>query len=296
MNQRLARFSALLGLLAVTGCSGAAASDSITGPSPPAEIIATRASALSLPLWFYSWGTVDGTLAHIGSSSEKTCFLSGVAGDLGSGYEGQPTAFGGVDIDKSGEYVIQAYGGYGDGWVSPGHIGAVLENKPVNVHVSCTGSTVNRIRSGRQVLNGEIYTIAPATPNRRCFLESVTGIDLTWHDSADSVLIWNDGKNWQLQGYANDWNVKASGASASAVCVDFPAGAKSDSGTFGSSESAVISSGPGYATVCGLTEIGGAFDVQSWDDGVMIDWPKSANGSWVMKTSPGKFGSYLCVH
>jgi hypothetical protein len=47
--------------------------------------------------------------------------------------------------------------------------------------------------------------------------------------------------------------------------------------------------------MCGLQGIYGAFNVDSWNDGVKITAPSTLGGNWTMTVSPGKWGEALCI-
>jgi hypothetical protein len=277
------RLTLTLAVAASLGCSAAAPD----GGDSSGETTVSAAAALNTGLGVWSWGTVDGKEYDIGSADSQTCFLSGVAGDLDSGYPDYKNAFAGVRVEN-GHYMLQAFGGTvpGASFSDP-----VPANKAVNIHVSCTGIKSD-IRSLQVLMNNKPYWLGAVTPARRCFLESVTGGHKTWSDVSDYVSVWNDGKNWFLQGLSHNNTF----AFASAVCLDFPAGSTDQEGGFGQGKGGVITSTPGYDTVCGLTGFTGAFTANSWTDGVMIDWPKTANDEWTLTASPLKSGNYHCVH
>jgi hypothetical protein len=120
----------------------------------------------------------------------------------------------------------------------------------------------------------------------------VTGHYVGWHEPSDVAMLKEESGNWTFRGDISVGDF----APAGVVCVDFPYGSVVDSGWLGPSRTGYISAAPGYGTVCGLTGIGGPFDVATWTDGAMIDWPKSTTDLWSLTTSSKQSAMYACVH
>lgn len=267
------RLSPLLSLiLACAGC--AAEADTATGSADnEAGNEAQTAQAVGLS-GGYSWGTTTNGFVStsIGTGSGRTCFLTGLTGNLGAGLSDETEA--GVFLDSAGTWDIFTF-----------H----YASEALNSTAQCINAATNRTdeKSWFQGSNAT-WLASAADPKLRCFLTYVDGNGGFARDS-DYVRIWNDGANWWLGGSISG------GGGAGAVCVDVNADYGSwewvagDPGGF----TANLAYNPG-GVACLLTGVGGHFTANDWNDGVKITY----NGgilTWQMSVVNGKAGWATCV-
>jgi hypothetical protein len=276
---------ALVLFVSAAACGGAPSTT--TGQDEPTE---TSQSNLNLSVGVWAWGTTDGTLLPLGSTSGQTCFLTGVAGDLNNGTDWvtDGNSFAGV-FESGGNYFMKAWGGT-----------SLFGSPPAAVmaYVACLGTTLNRTWSTWTSGNGPAF-VDYLAPNRYCFLESVEGAIATWGAADASVSLavgpnpYNSTDNnlyWWLNGtvQSSQWGH----AKASAVCFDLPAGTQA-SGFYMSVPYPYQITGEPVAwssngMMCGLTGIAGPFNDSSWTDGAVLHWPPGRRGAWTLDLWNGK--------
>lgn len=252
--------------------------------------------------WYYSWGDTKISSADIGSSTGRTCFLTGIGGHmrpigayLYSG--GSSPAMAGVRKNASGNYEI---------YVQPN------SGKHLIAYARCVNSSAGRIEAtwstGQQATYGD-KVIATAASNRQCFLQEVKNYAVPLRDSTgaiysyswafddkpnpDEVRLINDGSYWKLsiKGGAHSYPVNIH---ASAVCLDINEyhGAwtwkAADPGT------AQINLTSVSGATCGLTGINGHFDAAygDWNDAVYIT---TEGSQFKLNMENGKRGWAACV-
>ena len=77
------------------------------------------------------------------------------------------------------------------------------------------------------------------------------------------------------------------------VHIDFPSISAEWGGAFGGAPNTMTTGGG--VKMCGLTGIYGAFNVNSYSNGVSLNAPSTQNGNWTMTISANKFASADCV-
>jgi hypothetical protein len=265
------RVSSLLSLLVVGANSLGCLAQ--VGESVEEEPIGESQSALS-GRWYFSWGTTDGPEldTHV-STSQATCFLSGVAGNLGAG--DKPSAAN-YDAERSEASVFEMNGTWrihAQGGVRHSAFGPAPVHNPVLAHVTCIPVVAGRTDEVTQWTNANPTNLGPVTSRRQCFLTAVEGIDGSWTDKYDSVRVWNDGSSWWLGGIFPD---QMYGALGRARCVDMPSGTHVTHGHWRAPASGTLDFNltlDSNHKACMLTGIQGRFTANDWDDGVLLSPP-----------------------
>ncbi|WP_235685445.1 hypothetical protein [Corallococcus silvisoli] len=268
-----------LGLFAV-GCGGDPMMDAGTGtgedPTPSAAedtSLASSEQAIGLG-GTYWWGTTSNgfTSTSIGTATGRTCFLSGIQGNLKPATAGSWSSAG-----------VFLYGGSWEMFVSHNN------SKALSTGIQCLSTATNRTPEVSWYQGQAAKLLGAVTSQRRCFLTQVEAAGgLT--ANADFVRVWNDGLNWYLGG-----NMAAAGG-GTAVCVDVA----TDQGGW-----LWIAGNPGGFTAnlaynpggvaCLLSGIGGNFSTSDFSDGVSIDY-NSGTRYWEMTVTNGKRGWGNCVN
>ena len=227
--------------------------------------------------WTYSWGDTKFSHADMGTTENRTCFLSGVAGDLRTPSNGQS----GVSVDIiNGKYNLS---------VSPGAGGELRAfARCVNTAAGRTGEvTWSTIDKSSKL----VAAFDPSHPLRRCFLTGITvssayeGTPEGFLSNTDYVQIWQDlvSKSWYIGSTSQSGTVYAK-----ASCVDV----NKDVGSWLSFGTQNLSNV--YGATCFLTGIQGQFAYDDWDDGAFIDYNPGAN-QFFMNIKNGKHAWSTCV-
>ena len=254
----------------------------------------------------WEWGTTADTVGiNIGPTSDRTCVLSAVAGDLNQGsewYSGMPSVAEVAAWSGSGasSYALIAHGGAYTNQVNQ----PVAVGNPVVAGATCFWTTA---RSGGGVWQSQEsrYGISPpvkiadSAPGRQCFLSAVTGVGGSWSDpgpwsspTANFARVIQTANGWYVEGNQPS-AFDASHAEVAAVCIDFPAGTNFSTGWV-HGYSLPITSGSGVKA-CGLTGIQGPFNKDNWSDGAFIQAPSTLDGNWTMTVSAGKAAWFTCI-
>jgi hypothetical protein len=254
--------------------------------------------------WSYSWGVVNNSSIDIGTSSGRTCFLTGVTGNIQPAIwpeAGNDQTGVGLSIDPgTGDYhlnVTPIDGGWG---------------LPLQAFARCVNTAAGRTNevTWTSQLNGsQPQYMGAVTSNRRCFLTSITTSSEYpngafqgsggFRSNSDNVRVSNDGFSWWIGGSqpANSM-VWAKGR-----CIDVTydvGGWEWIAGDPGVRQDLLTNqapiSGVGAAT-CFLTGIGGHLTANDWADGAYISQSTSAANpnQFYMNTKNGKTGWANCV-
>jgi len=236
------------------------------------------------------------------STSNSTCVLTAVLGNL---REGGWWSVGDVASEASVKRMANGH------WGIFGHGGAyehTAANNPVMAGAVCvpfppTSSGHWRSQdtgSGPPALPSRFADLAPT---RRCFLTAVFSDWGNFGQFADSVQAVRieagetDGTHpttgWYVQGTLTSNPYNGAPAGATATCVDFPAIAGEWGGAFGGATN-TMTTGSG-TKMCGLTGIFGAFNVNSFSNGVALNAPSAQNGNWTMTVASSKFATANCI-
>jgi hypothetical protein len=262
----------------------------------------------------FSWGTThDDVGIDIGSKSNRTCFLAGVAGNLNVG--AQPNFNGGVLSRESLARVSDKYPSTGHYWlVARG--GAfvnqvneqVWQNNPVNGQATCIFTT-NDVKQGSWQSGDYPKKVAEISTGssdvRQCFLSGLWGISGSWNTSASYARVTKhtttDATHPTTGWYIDAHLPKAADGSHARVearCVDFPYGTVLSTGALGTSGggsyTSTLTSGAGIKA-CGLTGLAGAMNVNSWSDGALMNFPSQIDGQWSMTVKNGKTARWACA-
>ena len=260
-----------LGLLALVSTLSGCAMESADGQLGDEE--AKEQTAEALGVWgTASWGSGNGpNPLDLGSDSNRTCFLTGIRGQLYAD-DDTPDAKVGV-YQQNGHWWLEAKRGAGS---STGVVGDAV----------CISNTSNRTTFGNMYGSGLAYNYVPRSRARQCFLShfQVTS-GFAWQGSnttmpgarlEKSTLFENGTATpiWKLTSYFTP-EQEGLGGSVSAVCVDIGKTAEIFFSWDNPTPLNVMST---INTACGLTRLSGNF----YDHG-----PNSGNGARVYQGSNG---------
>lgn len=277
------------------------------------EELGESADELTGWLWHSKGTTTDTTPLSMGSSSDRTCVLRGVQGNLSLGGTQDVFIPWGDIGHPSRAAVIRTSGGNFD-YKLVGHGGSHMDsnnnhtwhNNPVYAHATCFFATLNRHEDSVSS-NHPTRKLADLDPanRRQCFLSGVFGIDGSWDELTDYAMVVKvsaASSKYPTPGWYLDTNVTGIigpvTPQTSATCVDFPEGTVFSTGWLyvegGAQDTDVITGGPGIKG-CALMEIRGAFNQNSWTDGVVIDQPSTLNGNWTITVRNNKAARWVCA-
>jgi hypothetical protein len=254
--------------LVALGCVGSPDADAAT------ESVGASSEAFS-GYWGYSYGTTGNAVIDIGSSTDRTCFLTGVTA--------RPSTNAEVSIlpDGSQDWVLT---------VDPNYQGMG------GAFASCVGSAAGRTPVVYWA-GGPAKNLGAVTASRRCFLTAVR-MELGFNQDGDYVRIFtgldaNGVNSWWLGGVQSSQD---SYVSAGAVCIDVSGDDGSwvyQAGDIGTT-TIPLAYNPGGVD-CFLTGIGGRFVTGNWNDGVFITNQVGIN-QFTLTTVNGKTGWANCVN
>lgn len=249
--------------------------------------------------------------------TDRTCFLAGVAGNLGKGtlwdYSSQRVFSGNTFVMVGGgNYVnpdgpvLYARGGYYLNQVNQpvwagnkvqGQANCVAYPASANEHYGSFSNPIEGAFSKHVII---------ASGRRQCFLDALVGGDGSWKTASTSVRVQKRKSglfvHWFLEGEISH-NGNGIWPSVGAVCIDFPADSEIVEGTATAAAGAAVTKtlvpGPHSwvdSWVCGITGVDGAFKTDSYSDGVeMIEPVASGDGSWKLRVTNGKTAHWACV-
>ena len=264
----------------------------------------------------FSWGTTnDLNGINIGSTSDRSCFLSGVSGNLDMGAQqgfdcgvnGQESLarvspkLGGTD------YFLVAHGG-----VCENQFGQpVADNNPVNAEATCFLTNAGVQEGGTPAFGDPSVPVKLAelstgnTNVRQCFLSGLFGVAGSWGSSSTFArvrMVTAADSLHPTTGWYIDTNLKAANDGShprvEGRCVDFPPTTHFTSGIIGKwrqTTTVTITSGKGVVKACALEMIEGAFNVNSWSDGVVMNFPSQVDGDWSITLTAGKAAIWVCA-
>jgi hypothetical protein len=282
----------------LTGC--AVTDEPVPGDEPVGEVTAAFSAN-----WNYSWGSASPSSADIGTATNRTCFLTGIAGEFEPFY----SPFSAIpSVPASAGVRVNPNTGNWEIFVSPQHGALGVYARCVNVPSTEYWTSVT-YGSGTNVLD-----LGPATATRRCFLESLTnnvyrdsngvgwwGFTETGHwVSADNPY---SGDHVRIVAkvapdFTSHWYLTAdtppsqSWVQAYARCFDI----SEDDGPWlwiagdpGTRQDPLTNVG---GATCGLTGVGGRLTASDYNDGAYI----TATGSqFYLNTENGKAGWATCM-
>ena len=248
----------------------------------------------------------------MGSTSTYTCFLSGVSGNLnigaqlgfGCGTKGVESIAEVTDkVPTTGHYWLMAHGGACINNVNQ----QVWDDNPVQGMATCF-LTADNVKENWWTHGAPVKVAGLDAPNnkvRRCFLSGIWGIAGAWNssnrfakvrkvtatDSTHSTTGWYIEANLPL-------SADGSHPRVAARCVDFPQGTAITVDTTSlqsTTKTHTIASGGGVKA-CALMGIKGAFNVNSYSDGVVMNFPASATGNWTLTVTGGKTATWACAN
>lgn len=229
--------------------------------------------------WNYSWGDTKYSFANIGTSTNRTCFMSGMTGNIiPAGSTGQTGV--GLRINASNDYEL-----YVDS-----------DGGALGVYARCVNTAAGRTAEVQWRTGDAAKLLGAVSPGRRCFLTRITTSNAYpseggrgFKSNADYVRVWNDGANWYLGG------VQSGVVWARARCIDVSSDHghwKWQAGDPGTRYDE-LAYNPGGVT-CLLTGVGGHFDKNDWVDGAFVSYDSGIN-QFFMNTKNGKSGWANCV-
>jgi len=306
--------SLLLGS-ALVGC--------IDSPSDGPQLAHDEDALIGNGFTIWGWGTTQDPIGiNIGPSSDRTCFLAGVAGNLNTGC--QPNFCSGPYDMPSTAWVFTPYPALdhyqlvGTGGAYTNNVNQrVWYNNPVSAQATCVYASTHFdvgmvIQSSASARIARIADLSAGNGTvRQCFLKGLEGTDGAWNDQGHNHA-WiykatvTDGLHpttgWYLNfdvtaGYPAPGGPNPGAPSwAHATCVDFPGGTTITSGSvwdIGGAAQA-ITSGPGVKA-CGLTGVQGAFNQNSWTDGALMNFPAQIDGNWSLTVTGSKTANWACA-
>jgi hypothetical protein len=205
-------------------------------------------------------------------SSEMTCFLNEVVGDL----KGTP------DVDVGGAGVFDPHDG-SDWQVQYGNN---TSGASMATGISCVWSTTNvidtRLMSGGIGSGPGSWTIPGTDSNSQCFLQAIAVADTSFNSSSAKVVVSRDSSGvWTLNNVSVGADVQSD-----ATCVDIPGAAwfmeNNWTGLFTVTAFLQTSTSP---VVCGLRGFEGQFESTANTVGVFS--PSSLPGNWFLSTDSG---------
>jgi hypothetical protein len=234
---------------------------------------------------FASWARQDNlptssNYADLGPDTDRSCFLTGVNGNLSSSYGAQQpsgTLYTGASsrvFRSGGRWTIEAFTGSGFEKIKTGAM--------------CVNITAGRIGPFGWA-GGAAKKIGPATAKRRCFLTEVSNGEMYYNDTNftdinDRVQVWSDGTSWWIGGNGN--------AAGAAMCVDVTEDLGEWNWANGTTNLAYNDQNPG--TQCFLTGVRGVFRTNSYSNGVNIGYNAGLN-QYTISASSGKRGWARCI-
>ncbi|NNC19733.1 hypothetical protein HRD49_31105 [Corallococcus exiguus] len=249
--------------------TGEAVTETAAPAAPDDAALATAEQGVNLG-GTYWWGTSNNGLTStaIGTSTGRTCFLTGVQGNL------KGTSWAGAGVYQ-----------YAGNWqIFVNH----TNSKALGTGVQCLDTATNRTPEMAWYDGQAAKLLGAVTASRRCFLTQVEAAG-GFTANSDYARVWNDGYNWYLGG-----SLGGSGG-ARAICVDVPTAQggwlwiAGNPGTFTHN----LDYNPG-GVACLLSGIGGNFNTSNFNDGVSIDY-NSGTRYWEMTVSNSKRGWSNCV-
>jgi hypothetical protein len=206
------------------------------------------------------------------SANNRACFIGGIYGHL-----------------EGGSVLI-----YNDG-TNYNLMLAAPSGEKIAAKTTCISGGTNRATMTWTA--GQAYDTEPATPWRRCFLQSISSVDdVAFNDTTDYMHVWKSGSTWylggQISGGAQPW--------ASAVCVDTPWTTGAWGGVapllpnvnYSISGDLVDNESGGW--VCGLAKLGGKFMSSSFTDKIAIGY-NATSKTWNWQLVNGKQAEAYCV-
>jgi hypothetical protein len=225
---------------------GTAAEESNPGANLPVR------EDFSVTYAFVAAAATEGfTQTDMGPASERTCFLSGVTGNLVA--DPFPEAGTQVGVEATivnGEWQLQAAAG----------------GAPLKAFGRCVNTTAGRTAEVEWRTGQSAQKLGAVTATRQCFLTKLITSSAYpptppgFSDKNDLAKVWNDGSNWYVGGSMTGW------AWASARCVDVSV---YEGGWDYDWESTTQLEGPMTEVVgatCALTGVGGNFEFNTHED------------------------------
>jgi hypothetical protein len=255
--------------------------------------------------------TTDVVGVPMGSTSTFTCFLSGVSGNLNVGT--QPGFGCGTKGLESIAEVTEKHPSTGQYWLIA-HGGAcisnvnlqVWDNNPVQAMGTCF-PTADNVKESYWQHGAPVKVAGLNAPNnkvRRCFLSGIWGIAGAWNSSnrfAKVRKVTATDSSHSTTGWYIEANLPMSSDDShprvAARCVDFPQGTDItvDTTPLQSTTKTYTIASEGGVKACALMGIKGAFNVNSYSDGVVMNFPSSATGNWTLTVTGGKTATWACA-
>lgn len=236
------------------------------------------------------------------STSTHTCVLSQVGGDLGEGSQFQSTdvrSTAAIRANASGRWEVFAHGGAYTNQTND----RVWANNVVTASTVCVPYPRVAISQPTWTSGDLPRRLGSAPANRRCFLQGIVSGGQVFTHSDDFVRVkkWTTTDathpltGWYVEGNLQTQAANGIEASVTAVCIDFPTIAGEWNSGLEVPGTTTLTSGTGIK-MCGLQSLVGAFNVNTWNNGAVIDPPLGLpNGQWTMTVSNGKRARALCI-
>ena len=185
----------------------------------------------------------------------------------------------------------------------------VWNNNPVKAQATCFLTAVDQ-RPGvwDPGNNGLPVFVADLSAGllyvRNCFLSGLWGVGGAWNSNGNFARVRNvltsdnthPKPGWYIEAnlpMPND----GSHPRVEAECADFPRNSTKftqfTAPVSNVTKTYTLTQGPGVKA-CALKEIRGAFNVNSWTDGVVMNLPAKADGNWSATVTGGKSATWEC--
>ena len=237
------------------------------------------------------------------STSNSTCVLTSVFGDLAKGgdqeNEDVPSEAW-ITAGSDGHWVVYAHGG---AYTSTKDGTRVWQNNPVEAGVVCMPyRTSASAEWGGAGTNAYPVKIASLATNRRCFLSGlITGASAWTNSAASASIVDIEAGHTDSQHPTTGWYVQSTlpvdeggdlYPSVFASCIDFPTIA--GEAVRGIGQGSVVVTTGSDVKMCGLLNLSGTFNVDSYSNGVGVTAP-SQTGNWTLTVSAGKTAGVDCI-
>ena len=183
-------------------------------------------------------------------------------------------------------------------------------NNPVNGFATCVFTTTDNNKGGSWLSEQNPKKIAElatgSTDVRQCYLTAVTGVNGAWASSTSFARVrrvtstdaTHPTTGWYIEANLPKAQVDGSHAEIVARGVNYKSTVSLTSNTTpldnNLTKTYTITSGTGIKA-CALRGITGAFTVNSWTNGVVMNWPDKIDGNWSVTVSAGTTATWACA-
>jgi hypothetical protein len=226
--------------------------------------------------------------------------------NFGCGNQGEESiAWVNDKFPPTGHYWLVAHGGACSNQVNQ----KVWDNNPVKAQATCfwtaDGVISSEWKTGNNNLPVKLTALnAPNNKVRHCFLSGLWGVGGAWNSGSDFARVrrvtatdnTHPTTGWYIEANLPQ-PADGSHPRVDARCVDFPSNTNITSNTtqvLPAANTFTLTTGAGIKA-CALMGIKGAFDVNSFSDGVVMNFPAKIDGNWTLTVTAGKSATWACA-